>query len=184
MPRLDRLATKARELLSLCSVNAVPLTPRSLRQGRQRGLSLIELLVVIGIISIVSAVAIPKLTSGERDIDEAMQTLSANFRLARSRAVSSGFHQRINIISTSVYRVERMVLSGGNWIADPNTAPQTITLPARVVFTVGNGTFELDSRGQVVGANALVTRTLRDTATNRNVQIEIWPSGQIYSSGS
>lgn len=48
-----------------------------------------------------------------------------------------------------------------------------------VSFTVPSGSYEFDTRGSIVGANAVSIVTLSDNAQNRNVVVQIWPSGQV-----
>ncbi len=84
-------------------------------------------------------------------------------------------------VSTKSYAINRMVLGVGNaWVVDGGTPTRTVTLPATVSVSQGTGTYEFDSRGSTVGANALSTVRVHDSARNLDVDVRVWPSGQVF----
>ena len=144
------------------------------------GTSLLEVIVVAAMLGIILGAAISRMNAGMYNADNVAKELAGNLRLSRSQAVGSGYHYRVNVGATS-YAVNRMVLSGGNtWVLDGAIATRTVTLPAAMTVTQGTGTYEFDSRGSTVGANALSTVRVHDSARNLDVDIRVWPSGQVF----
>lgn len=145
------------------------------------GFSLIEVLVVAGILSLILAAAVSRLNSGFRSAESAAAELAANLRLCRTKAVSSGYHYRVNVTGADTYDFQRMLppTSGSTWTVDSATPTRTIRLPPNVQFATPTATYEFDTRGVVVGATAVATETLQDSALSHAAVIQIWPSGQV-----
>jgi Tfp pilus assembly protein FimT len=143
-------------------------------------MTIFELLMVITIIGVSTSVAISRLSAPTRTIDAVSQELVANLRLCRMKAISTGYHCRINVSSTASYRVERMLppaTQGGNWTAD-TAQSRAVNLPPAVRFGA-TGAYEFDSRGTVVRQTSTATVTLADSGQQRTLSIVIWPSGQV-----
>ena len=149
------------------------------------GYSIIELTVSMAVLAIILSTAISTLNPSARALDNAGRELGANLRLARAKAVATGYHYQVTVSSTS-YDVNRMILSAGNWVIDGGTPTRTIVLPTSVsVPSVPAGPYQFDSRGNCVGASApclsaASTVTLHHAAQNRDLSVTVWPSGQVY----
>ncbi len=161
-----------------------PIPERQCYRGNV-GLTAIELLVVLAILSIVLKMAISTLNASARILDNAGKEFSANLRLARARAISTGYHYQVTVFST-YYNIDKMVLNAGNWVVDGGMPTRTVALPTPVTITpVPSGSYQFDSRGACVGATAPCLTaasaiTLHHEAQNRDVLVNVWPSGQIY----
>ena len=151
------------------------------RVDRASGFSLIEVVVVAGILSLMLAAAPSRLNSQFRSADSAAAEFAANLRLCRTKAVSSGYHYRVAVTSAIAYDFQRLLppTSGSSWTVDSDTPTRTTRLPPNVRFTTPTGTYEFDTRGGLVGATAVDTKTLQDSSLNRAAVIQIWPSGQV-----
>jgi Tfp pilus assembly protein FimT len=153
---------------------------RARRPGADAGVSLLEIIIVAAMLGIILGAAISRMNAGMYNADNAAKELAGNLRRSRSQAVGNGYHYRVNIGATS-YAVNRMVLGAGNaWGVDGGTPTRTVTLPAKVTVSQGTGTYEFDSRGSTVGANAMSTVRVHDSARNLDVDVRIWPSGQVF----
>ncbi len=137
------------------------------------------------IMAIAFKAAISTLNASARILDSAGKEMAANLRLARSRSISTGYHYQVTVFST-YYNIDKMVLSSGNWVVDSATPTRTVTFPNLVTVTpVPGGPYQFDSRGACVGATApcltaASTITLHSNFQNRDVLVNVWPSGQIY----
>ena len=79
------------------------------------------------------------------------------------------------------YAINRMLPGANNsWSVDNGTATRTVTMPTSVTVAQGTGTYEFDTRGTTVGANALTTLRLHDSTRNYDVDVRLWPSGQVF----
>jgi len=142
--------------------------------------SLLEIIIVAAMLGIILSAAISRTNAGWYNADSVAKELAGNLRLTRSQAVGSGYHYRVNV-SASSYAINRMVLGVGNaWIVDGGTPTRTVPLPKTVSVSQGTGTYEFDSRGSTVGANALSTVRVHDSARNIDVDVRVWPSGQVF----
>ena len=148
-------------------------------RNRQAGFSILELLVVIAIVAILASGAIPRFIAAPATVEAAASALSANLRLSRAQAVGGASHYRVSIVDSTTYTVNRLVLQGGSWVVDGATPTLTFTLPGAARFTSAATAFEFDTRGTRVGANTVATITLRDSVANRDLNLQVWPSGQI-----
>ena len=141
---------------------------------------MIELIVVACMLGLILGVAISRLNSRMYSADAAAKELAANFRLSRSQATGSGYHYRVNV-SAGAYAINRMLPAGGGaWTVDGGTPTRTVTMPTNVSVSQGTGAYEFDTRGTTIGANALATVRLHDSALSRDVDVRIWPSGQVF----
>jgi len=131
-------------------------------------------------LGIILSAAISRMNAGWYNADSVAKELAGNLRLSRSQAVGSGYHYRVNI-SANTYAINRLVLGVGNaWGVDGGTPTRTVRLPAAVSVSQGTGAYEFDSRGSTVGANALSTVRVHDSARNIDVDVQVWPSGQVF----
>ena len=146
----------------------------------QSGRSLLELIIVAAMIGLILQAAISRLDSSMYSAQSAARELAANLRLIRSQAVGSGYHYRVNVGAGS-YAINRMLPGANNsWSVDNGTATRTVTMPTGVSVSQGTGTYEFDTRGTTVGANALATLRLHDSTRNYDVDVRLWPSGQVF----
>lgn len=154
--------------------------PRARTARFDAGISLLELIVVCGMLGLILGMAISRLDADSYGIDAAANGLAANLRLSRSQAIGSGYHYRVNVAAGS-YSINRMLppVGGGAWTVDGATPTRTVTMPTGVAVSLGAGAYEFDTRGTTVGANALATVRLHDSARNRDVDVSVWPSGQV-----
>lgn len=158
---------------------------RDFRFRRCNGFSLVEIMVTIAVLAIIMATAISALNPTARALDNAGRELAANLRLARAKAVATGYHYQVTVSSAS-YDMNRLVLNAGNWVVDGGTPTRTVVLPTSVtVPSVPAGPYQFDSRGNCVGAtapclNAASTITLHHGGQNRDLPVTVWPSGQVY----
>ncbi len=106
-------------------------------------------------------------------------------RVARLKAIAEGYHYRIQVTSSSVYQLCRLLPPtppATAWTAVDNTQQvRTITLPANVFFNnIGYPlTYEFDSRGTMISSSALITLILSQSQPNRTLNVYLFPSGQV-----
>ena len=113
---------------------------------------MVEIMVTLAVLAIIMATAISTLNPTARALDNAGRELAANLRLARAKAVATGYHYQVTVSSTS-YDMNRLVLNAGSWVVDGGTATRTVVLPTSVsVPSVPGGPYQFDSRGNCVGA--------------------------------
>jgi Tfp pilus assembly protein FimT len=146
-----------------------------------RGTSMLEVAVVVAILGVSTSIAVSRLNAGTRHIDSAYQELVANLRLCRAQAVASGFHCRVEVTSSTGYRVERMLppeSPNGRWTADASTS-RAVVFPVGVTLSQESGAFEFDTRGSFVSLAARTPLILTDAAYNREKSFVLWPSGQV-----
>lgn len=162
----------------------------------ERGTSLIEILATAGIIGILLGGAVLGLNATFNDLTSSSQAFAGDVRLARMDAVTRGVHFRVVWSGTS-YKTERLVDTDGdgNWKPVLGAPPQIRALPAGITLGSAGGdqgaqSVEFDTRGMVVtpesgSPEVVVVGVSKAAPTSRNsgtVDIEIWPSGQIYLS--
>src|SRR5262249_35386152 len=146
----------------------------------QSGRSLLELIIVVAMIALILEAGISRLDSSMYGAQSAARELAANLRLVRSQAIGSGYHYRVNV-SAGSDAINRMLPGANNtWNVDNGTPTRTVTLSGAVRVSQGTGTYEFDTRGTTVGANALATVRLHDSAHNNDVDVRVWPSGQVF----
>jgi Tfp pilus assembly protein FimT len=144
------------------------------------GRSLLELIIVVAMISLILQAGISRMSSAMYGAETSARDLTANLRLCRSQAVGSGYHYRVNVAAGS-YAINRMVPGAGNaWVVDASMPTRTVTLPKSVTVSQGTGSYEFDSRGTTVGATLLSTVRLHDASTGNDVDVKVWPSGQVF----
>jgi prepilin-type N-terminal cleavage/methylation domain-containing protein len=151
----------------------------SIARNRQAGFSILELMVVLAIVGVLGGIAVPRFVAAPATVDAAASTLNANLRLSRAQAVGGASHYRLAIVDSTTYTINRLVKQGNSWVVDGATPTRTFTLPRAARFTSAATTFEFDTRGTRISANTVATITLRDSVANRNLNIQVWPSGQI-----
>jgi len=139
----------------------------------------------MAMLTIIASIAISTLNPTARALDNAGREMASNLRLARAKAVATGYHYQVTVSSGS-YAVNKMVLSSGNWVVDTATPTRTVTLPTAVtVPSVPSAAYEFDSRGNCAGTSApcltaASSITLHHSSQNRDLTVTVWPSGQIY----
>jgi prepilin-type N-terminal cleavage/methylation domain-containing protein len=166
-----------------CSSTQLRAPHHKQRLKSSSGFSILELLTVIGLISILSALTVSRLNQGFATIDGAASELRGNLRLARLKAVAEGYHYRIQLTSSSVYQLSRLLPPtppATAWTAvDNSQIVRTVTLPSNVFFNnIGYPlTYEFDSRGTMISSNALITLIL--SQPGRTLNVFLFPSGQV-----
>lgn len=160
----------------------------------ERGTSLLEVIVTTGIIGLLLGGSVLGIKSTYNDLGNSSQTFASDVRLARMDAVTRGVHFRVAWDDRS-YRTERLEDLDGNgvWETDIHAQPQTRALPAGITIATASGdqsrqAVEFDTRGMVVapldGSPDLVvvgiTAAPHGGRIDGIIDIEIWPSGQIY----
>jgi len=144
------------------------------------GYSLIELLVAVGIFGVLAAAGLPHVDTRRQDIQTATKQVVADFRWARTRAITSGDHYAIKWTGTATYQVQRLKETTPSvWGLD--SVIKTVTLPTDIV---AYGTIpalqEFNTRGMMITTNYAIYQTLFDTRYYGWHQFSVWPSGQIY----
>jgi len=149
-------------------------------RGRQ-GFSLLELLGAFAVMSVMAAVAIPQFRSNTHNLWQAHSLMVADLRQARAYALTRGDHFRVTVTSPTRYELRRYRDDDNNgvWTAD-GTALRVRSLPSGVRITSSGGSaFEYNTRGLMINPNAAAVLTLRDTNTNYDRVIRVYPSGQV-----
>lgn len=147
---------------------------------RQSGYSLIELLVGVAIFGILAASGLPHLDTRRQDIQTATKQVIADYRWARTRAITSGDHFAIEWVTNSRYEVQRMKQqSDETWVVDE--VVKEVTLPTSV-STVWwwPSTHEFNTRGMMISSSYALWQMLWDEDYYGWHMISLWPSGQIY----
>lgn len=149
------------------------------RVRSRSGYSLIELLTAVAIFGILAAAGLPHVDMRRQDINTSTKQVIADYRWARTRAITSGAHFALKWTGTGAYEVDRMKQApDGTWSVD--TAVKQISLPSTIIRTGWPDSVEFNTRGMMVSSNTIVTQSLWDGvsgyATSRVVAI--WPSGQ------
>ncbi len=160
----------------------------------ERGTSLIEVIVTTGIIGLLLGGSVLGLKSTYNDLGSSSQTFASDVRVARMDAVTRGSHFRVAWTSKS-YKTQQLQDDDGNgvWQTDTGVQAQTRYLPGGVTMATAPGgaavqNVEFDTRGMVVtpanGSPGVVVVGVKGAPHGGRVSgtmdIEIWPSGQIY----
>jgi prepilin-type N-terminal cleavage/methylation domain-containing protein len=146
-----------------------------------RGFSLVEILVAIGIFGILVAAALPHLDTRRENINSAVNSVAANIRLARTKAMSTGIHYCMHWSASNKYYVRR-------WSDNKNIVDAK--LPTRVSWSMDNYPdlphVMFNTRGMAIdntAANGVLVNPVDvyiwDTYGISH-KIVVWPSGQIY----
>jgi prepilin-type N-terminal cleavage/methylation domain-containing protein len=158
-----------------------PATTRHLAQRlrTQGGYSLIELLVAVAIFGVLAASGLPHIDTRRQDVQSAAAQVIADYRWARTRAITSGVHYAITWTGPSTYQVQRFKLTGTTWGLDQ--AVKTVTLPTGLAaYGTTPSTQEFNTRGMMVTTNYAIYQLLWDDRFSAYHMYSVWPSGQIY----
>ncbi len=156
---------------------------RSKLRRSQRGFSLIELVVVAGMLSVAAALAMPAREEGLFALYNAQRTLIADLRTVRGSAISRGVHFRLEVFDAQTYGIYRMMEAGDEWVADGEAQIER-TLAPTVSLSGGGAGYEFNTRGFLVEPTTQATITLVESISGDSGTIDVWPSGQIISSGT
>jgi len=150
------------------------------RLRSRAGYSLIELLVAVAIFGVLAAAGLPHVDTRRQDIRTATQQIIADYRWARTRAITSGVHFAITWTGTNRYEVQRMKETApSTWAQD--TVIKTVTLPADITaFWTFPATQEFNTRGMMISTNYAIWQLVYDNRFGGFNIFSVWPSGQIY----
>ncbi len=169
-------------------------SPGSRPALNQRGTSLIEVIVTTGIIGLLLGGTVLGLKSTYSDLGSSSQGFASDVRQARMEAVTRGFHFRIAWTGKS-YKTQQLQDNDGNgvWQTDTTVLAKTRQMPKGITMATSSGgaavqNVEFDTRGMVVtpvNGTAQVVKVgvkgaKKGGRVNGTMDIEIWPSGQVY----
>ncbi len=154
-------------------------------RGSNQGFTLIELITFVAILAILLGVALPRLDPRPLRANSAVETFLGDVRYARAKAIVTGTHVCVHIVSANRYQVRRLRQSGSNWVLD--RVLRDVTLPAGVSWYLGAATgnhIKFNTRGLQVAYPDLnnpypLYAWFWDTFGSVH-QISLWPSGQAY----
>ena len=145
----------------------------------QSGFSLVELMTAVAIFGILIAAGLPHIDTKREDINSATKQIIADYRWARSRAITSGVHFSIKWNSDgSQYQVQRHEQVGTEWPVEE--VVKTVQLPANINFYVWPETNRFNTRGMMVDPTYTLWAVAWDSKFSAYHVVSIWPSGQIY----
>lgn len=145
------------------------------RLRSRAGNTLIELLTAIAIFGVLAAAGLPHVDSRRQDLNSAATQVTADYRWARTRAITSGVHYTITWTGSGAYQVQRLKQNADStWSSD--VVVKSVTLPTTVLRSGSPNTIEFNTRGMVVAGTTMSTQTLSSYGAAR--AIAIWPSGQ------
>ncbi|MGD9764294.1 MAG: Tfp pilus assembly protein FimT/FimU [Candidatus Binatia bacterium] len=147
---------------------------------RHGGFSLIELLVSVAIFGVLSALALPHVDLRRQDVQSATKQVIADYRWARTRAITSGDHFAITWTGGSAYEIQRLKENAqGTWVVD--TVVKRVQLPSHITtWFTWPATQEFNTRGMMISTTWPVWQLLYDTQFNGWHMFSVWPSGQVY----
>lgn len=149
---------------------------RSQRMRSQRGYSLIELLTAVGIFGVLAAAGLPHVDTRRQDLDSATRQVVADYRWARTRAITSGVHFNVVWTDTRNYKIQRLKQTGTTWGLDKIV--KTTSLPSTVARAGTPDTIEFNTRGMMISATSVTWYDINDSVFGGTRRIGIWPSGQ------
>jgi prepilin-type N-terminal cleavage/methylation domain-containing protein len=150
------------------------------RLGHQGGYSLIELLVGVAIFGLLAAIGLPHLDTRRQDIQTTTKQVIADYRWARTRAITSGDHFAVEWVTSGRYEIQRMKQQvNGSWAVD--AVVKEVTLPANIsTVWYWPQTHEFNTRGMMISSNYALWQLLWDDKYYGWHMISVWPSGQVY----
>ena len=154
------------------------ISQRAQRVCSHAGYSLIELLTAMATFSILAAAALPHLNSHRQDLNSITKQAIADYRWARTRAITSGVHYAVAWTNRGAYEVRRLKQNADStWSTD--IVVKSIALPSTVSHSGSPNVIEFNTRGMVVGTGTIPmpSQTLASFGGTRG--IAIWPSGQV-----
>jgi prepilin-type N-terminal cleavage/methylation domain-containing protein len=147
------------------------------RLRSRAGYSLIELLTAVAIFGVLAAAGLPHIDTTRQDIQSATKQVIADYRWARTRAITSGVHFNVTWTDTNAYQVERMKQVGTTWSTD--TVVKRVTLPASISRYAAQANVEFNTRGMMVSPNYNMFEMLWDGKFSTYRMVALWPSGQV-----
>lgn len=149
---------------------------RSQRMRNQRGYTLVELLTAVAIFGVLAAAGLPHVDNRRMDLETATRQIVADYRWARSRAITGGVHFDVNWTDARNYKIERLKLSGTSWILDK--VVKTGTLPSYISRSGTPAIVEFNTRGMMISATNVSWYDINDSKFGGTRKIGVWPSGQ------
>ncbi len=147
------------------------------RLRSRAGYSLIELLTAVAIFGILAAAGLPHVDTRRQDIRNASEQVIADYRWARTRAITSGAHFNVSWTSESTYEVQRMKQDPtGAWILD--TVVKQVSLPSGIERSGWPNDVEFNTRGMMISQSYAMFDLLWDTQFSTYRMFAVWPSGQ------
>ncbi len=145
------------------------------------GYSLMELLTVVSILGALGAMTLPHIDTRRQDIQSVTAQVVADYRWARTRAITSGDHFGITWTNGgSAYRVNRLKQSAaGVW--EVQAVAREVVLPNHITAPGIPPPAEFNTRGVLVSATAPIQLSLQDTQFQTSRALRVWPSGQVYA---
>ncbi len=150
------------------------------RMGDQGGYSLIELLVGVAIFGLLAAIGLPHLDTRRQDIQTTTRQVIADYRWARTRAITSGDHFAVEWVTSGRYEIQRMKQQvNGSWAVDE--VVRDVTLPANIsTVWFWPQKHEFNTRGMMISSTYALWQLLWDDKYYGWHMISVWPSGQVY----
>jgi len=149
---------------------------RSQRLRSRSGYSLIELLTAVGIFGVLAAAGLPHVDMRRQDLNSSVRQVTADYRYARTRAITGGVHFTLKWTGTQTYTVQKLKLSGTSWVLDK--VVKTVTLPSTLTHSGTPDTIEFNTRGMMVSTTTVTWYDLTDSKFGGTRRIGVWPSGQ------
>jgi len=147
------------------------------RLRSRAGYSLIELLTAVAIFGVLAAAGLPHIDTSRQDIQSATKQVIADYRWARTRAITSGVHFNVTWTDANAYQVQRMKQVGTTWSTD--TVVKQVTLPAAISRYAAQPNVEFNTRGMMVSPNYNMFEMLWDGKFSTYRMVSLWPSGQV-----
>lgn len=146
----------------------------------ERGFSLIELLVAVSIFAVLAAMGLPHFDARRQDIQTITRQVVADYRWARTRAITSGDHFAIEWLNPQRYQVQRLKQSpAGSWTV--NTVVKEVMLPDHIAtMWWWPSKHEFNTRGMMISATYPLWQLLWDEQFNGYHLLTLYPSGQVY----
>lgn len=153
---------------------------QSAQHGRgQGGYSLIELLVAVAIFGVLAAMGLPHVDTRREDIRTVGKQVVADYRWARTRAITSGDHFAIVWLNDQRYQVQRLKEGAdGSWALD--AVVKDVSLPDQIrALWWWPTTHEFNTRGMMISTTYPLWQLFWDSAYSGWQLMAVWPSGQI-----